>query len=1405
MSCHLCDISPERVFWHDDDVVAIMDPDPASPGHALVILRRHVATIFEATPAERAALWRAVEQVKGWLDACLSPDGYNVAVDAGAAAGQAPMHAHVHVIPRYEGDTDGPSGARHLIPAAPGAPGGPASHLTTGGDDGFERALRRALRRARRVDVVASFVRTSGVAYLREDLEGALERGAQIRVLTGDYLYITQAGALRRLLELGALGALREADDESPAGALDLRVVETASIGGRSFHPKSWRIETESEAVAWVGSSNWSRMALTGGIEWNLCVRRAHSPAAYAQIVAAFDALWRQARVVDRAWVDAYAARAASHQRPLPPEFAAVVAEPEAPATDPTAWAPLGVQPAALAALASAREQGRARALVVLATGLGKTFLAAFDARRVGADLGRTPRVLFIAHRIELLRQARQTFLRLFEGATTGFYAGSSADLGADLVFASNHKLAGAQGIRDLRASRFDYVVVDECHHATARTYRRILSAVDAGFVLGLTATPERADQAHVAGLFDDHVAFRAGIAEGIALERLVPFDYVGLKDTIAFDPIPWRSYTADRLSELAETQERMEALHEAWREHPGSRTLVFCTTISHADFVARWLTDRGLRVVACHSGEGAADREASLEALSRGELDAIASVDLFNEGIDVPLIDRVIMLRPTTSPVIFLQQLGRGLRVAPGKERLQVLDFIGNHEAFLGKVRALLSLSSSPRSLRELTEGGGEGALELGAGCRAEIELDVIDMLSRLAPDHSDNELARVYRELRDARGERPAAGELVRRGLNPRSLGVPWFEFVRDEGDLERAEHDALAAGGAWFSSLQRLPSARLLECVALEVLLEEPDLEARLDDLSARCRAALGRDDALGRGVEGFGAAMGDQAWADLWEELLVDRWRESRWYGVEQGRARVRVRVSDEEVAGALWSMAAELVDCKLAHHRRLNAHADEHGAGFVCRVIQNASGPILKLPDIPRELMPHGPTVVRLEDGGVWEFKFVKIACNVARPVGSTANALADLLRGWFGASAGKPGTAFDVRFRRAPESWWAEPLGVMAEVEDLNEIKAFPSLRAAAGEARGRAGALPATRLRLPGVSAPAFAVRACGDSMRGGAAPIRDGDWVVLEWARGEPLSEVIDRVALFETDEGGGATSYRLKRLVRGTSGDLIMASDNPARPDVEDTSGTTLIARHVATVTPEALAPRAGEVVADIAEAFGLSAQPPPGVSRVDGHLFMVVTQKGELAAANEVALEVPDRGESETAYVLTRTQGGYRYAGVGRLESGRWVIPYVDFATWRAFGAEKGGVSRDLDPKWVEAASRLVAFIEGRCEPGQIIGPAKRRCAYLGSTSKGGVRVQKEGSSRPRGVSATDLAWVLAANDRAAANPGRLDEAWVNRLRYLDGTPKGSTRYIDTGWAIALLEHAVGLGFVANGLQ
>lgn len=1180
---------PESSWIASNDLAfAIFDGFPVSPGHTLVIPKRLVATWFEASPEEQRALMELVEVVKARLDREYRPDGYNIGINVGEAGGQTVFHLHVHLIPRYRGDMDDPrGGVRHVIPWKGNYKRDPVTRLSTGGDDPFKAHLARLFGPARRIDIIAAFIQRSGLLQLQRELLDARERGVVIRLLTGDYLDITAPEALSTLL--GWVGP-----------NLSARVFETH--GRRAFHPKAWRFEWAERGVAFVGSSNLSESALNQGIEWNLRIDRDEDREGWRRLVDGFEALWLEARPLDREWVEAYARRPRQVALDVRGDIELGRAEVEPPFTMPS---PHAIQQEALAALARSRSARRGRALVVLATGLGKTWLAAFDLMAAFGEREASPRVLFLAHREELLDQAAATLGGAMSSrwpeARVDFCAGDSGAVDAELVLASVQKLGRDPWLMRVASVRWDYVVVDEVHHAVAPSYRRILDRLDAGFVLGLTATPERQDEADLLGLFDDHLAYRADLGRGISDGLLAPFAYFGLRDTADFANIPWRNrrFDPEALTRAMETEARMERLWEAWTAHTGTRTLVFCASISHAIFATDWLAARGVRIEAVHSGPGSSDRDLALAKLRCGELDALATVDLFNEGVDLPTIDRVAMLRPTESPIVFLQQLGRGLRRAPGKERVTVIDFVGNHKVFLDRIGRLVSLGANGRdAARGFLDGQ---APTLPPGCSVEIELEAIDLLKRLMPV-GRTELERTYRELRELRGARPRLGELYRLGLSPQALrvgGRGWFDLVRDEGDLSVEERATLEACGDWLRELETSPMSKCFKAIVVEVLLEHDALATgmELNALAEASHRVLARSPELMRDLDGVKELPDPrrpepEAWRRYWRKNPIAAWTSRGFFALEVsggGLHLVPRFAAPIGLEAPLAELTRELVDYRLAQYRRRSVTGAEVDARtFEARLGWSGRDPVLRVD--PAGGPGVGVVTVRV-DGVPWDFRFTATGCAEASPAsqGRRRNQLPDLLRKWFGPQAGRAelGSKGRVRFVRSPDAWWAEPVGgegegagVGAAVVDLasRRVRAYPTLRAAAGAIEGpeEASAIEATWVELGrevdwAESDEVFLVRASGDSMDGGLRPIRDGDWVALRWARGVGLGALEGKVALVQVPDPVEGFGWQLKRIVREGTG-WLLRSDNPERKSFLASAETTAIATLVDVLSPE-----------------------------------------------------------------------------------------------------------------------------------------------------------------------------------------------------------------------------------------
>jgi HKD family nuclease/diadenosine tetraphosphate (Ap4A) HIT family hydrolase len=461
-ACPFCYPTTERVFYRDSLVIGLWDGFPVTPGHALLVPIRHVPTWFEASLDERMALMRAIDAARLAIESNFGADGYNIGINNGEAAGQTVMHLHVHVIPRRRGDMQDPrGGVRHVIPekanyiqdAAPtAAPDYATSHraLFTGGtDDPLLPQLKHHLAESRSVDIAVAFTMRSGLQLLQAHFQDLLDRGGRLRIVTGDYLGATDPDALLRLLDL--------------SGRVECRVFETEGSPVRSafagaFHPKAYLFQrANGTGAAFVGSSNLSASALTTGVEWNYRVFETRDRGGWKELIQAFEFLIVSPNTtpLTAEWIDRYRVR-----RPVGRTLVFAEVTPEPPPEIPI---PHAVQREALAALDGTRADGRLAGLVVLATGLGKTWLSAFDSLA-------SKRVLFVAHREEILGQALATYRAIRPHDSMGRYTGGEKSPTAVVLFASIQTLSRQSHLDRFARDEFDYIVVDEFHHAEART-----------------------------------------------------------------------------------------------------------------------------------------------------------------------------------------------------------------------------------------------------------------------------------------------------------------------------------------------------------------------------------------------------------------------------------------------------------------------------------------------------------------------------------------------------------------------------------------------------------------------------------------------------------------------------------------------------------------------------------------------------------------------------------------------------------------------------------------------------------------------------------------------------------------------------------------------------------------------
>lgn len=798
------------------------------------------------------------------------------------------------------------------------------NQLITGGDDPFLPHLCGAINRASEVDLAVAFVKTTGLRLLLPDLHGALARdGAsysgpalvRVRVLTSDYLDVTDPEALRLLMLLQAQGA-------------QVRVYESA---GSSFHLKAYLFtqldgENGLRGTAFIGSSNISRQALQDGLEWNYRIDYPGEQG-FLEARARFDELFANPRCIPLTdmWIDQYQAR----RVPLPLAVAPGSLEQD-PAPRPTP-----VQEAALLALAETRDDGFRRGLVVLATGLGKTWLAAFDAAQIGAR-----RVLFVAHREEILNQAAATFLRIRPRARVGLYTGKITDVEIDVLCASVQTLHSNIHLERFSPQHFDYMIVDEFHHATAATYRCLLSYFAPRFLLGLTATPDRSDQSDILSLCDDNLVFTYGLFAGIDSGLLAPFHYYGIFDeSVDYTEVPWHNgrFDPEQLSNKLATLARARHALKTWRIHKQERTLAFCVSTAHADFMASQFNKAGVACAAVYSGS-TLSRADALDRLRDGRLAIVFSVDLFNEGVDLPVIDTVMMLRPTESKILFLQQLGRGLRTSPGKEKLVVLDFIGNHQSFLHKPQALFQIGSSYKQLAKFARDVAETRLKLPNGCYVNYDLQLIEFLKSLDSEGIQKE----YQALREVLGRRPSLTEFYRAGASARLLRKQygsWFELVDAMGDLAPDEQTIAVDHRAFLREVETKSTMnKSFKMVLLEAFQELRGWDAPVSTtaLAERSWQVLQRRRTLLADLPDKVRHLPDgthAAWHRYWQENPVKAWIGGNraadanvFFKVVDGAFQASFTLKPEHRAQC-ESMLQELIDYRLATYECRRAEGD----------------------------------------------------------------------------------------------------------------------------------------------------------------------------------------------------------------------------------------------------------------------------------------------------------------------------------------------------------------------------------------------------------------------------------------------------------------------------------------------
>ena len=653
----------------------------------------------------------------------------------------------------------------------------------TGHNDHLYKHIQQSIHTATSIDIIVSFLMESGVKLIQKDLEEIKDKNIPIRILTGNYLNITQPSALYLLKDI--LG-----------DKVDLRFYNDTK---RSFHAKAYIFEKDNEGEIFIGSSNLSRSAWTSGIEWNYRIDKKINSEDFKYFKTMFEDLFLNHSIIvndeelerySKTWKRPKIYSNINNKR----EDINYVYEENINSNITSMFEPRGAQIEALYELKKTRLDGNDKALVVAATGIGKTYLAAFDSREFN-------RVLFVAHREEILKQAYESFANvridkwisviadeeklvadkeeLLEYKVNdktaqeyeynmGFFMNSTKDTKKDIIFASVQSLGKEKYLNERYFDKdyFDYIVVDEFHHAVSKNYQNIINYFNPKFMLGLTATPDRLDNKDVFSICDYNTVYEATLKTAIDKGWLVPFRYYGIYDeSVNYDKVEYKNgkYNEKELEKALSINNRAELILKHYKKYKSTRALGFCTSKSHAEFMAKYFNENGVPSCAVYSsseGEYNEERSIALKKLRDEDINVIFSVDMFNEGLDIKSIDMVMFLRPTESPTVFLQQLGRGLRKDKNKKYLNVLDFIGNFK----KANLVPYLLTGESKIRESNITTIPSEEDYPEDCFIDFDFRLIDIFDRIkkATQKIEDKIVEEFFRIKEYLGHTPSRTDM-------------------------------------------------------------------------------------------------------------------------------------------------------------------------------------------------------------------------------------------------------------------------------------------------------------------------------------------------------------------------------------------------------------------------------------------------------------------------------------------------------------------------------------------------------------------------------------------------------------------------------------------------------------------
>ena len=673
------------------------------------------------------------------------------------------------------------------------------------------RGILDELRRSRSFLFSVAFVTTDALAMLKQPLLDFVAAGGTGRIVTSTYLNFNAPDALRELLALPGIEVYAHLDPK------------------RGFHSKGYVFDQDLGTTAIIGSSNLTSNALLRNREWNLRFSALPEGDIAEQLRTAVDRQIEEAVVLTHELIDAYAIEYAQR-----PQLVAAPVDgllPPASSGIPTTIVPNSMQEEALERIERLRLAGERRALVISATGTGKTILGALEVRQA-----KPRKMLFVVHREQIVDKALSEFRRVLEEPADQFgkFVAQRRDLDRRYVFATIQSISRPGALEEIEAAGFDYVMIDEVHRSGSRSYREMIDRLTPDFLLGLTATPERTDAVDVFELFDHNVAYEIRLQAALEADMLVPFHYYGVQDFQYED-----GTTVDETAQLSrlvapERVHHLLRMIETYGHKGPVRGLIFCSRVEEAPELNELLNlsavnGRRLRTEALTGAQSQQERTAVVERLEAGELDYVLTVDIFNEGIDIPSVNQVVMMRQTQSRIIFTQQLGRGLRLAEGKDHLRVIDFIGNYaNNYLIPIALFGDSSLNKDQLRRKVLGAQTAGSISGLSSVNFDEIARKKILAAITETTLDSlaNLKSAYREMQQRLGEQPWLMDFARFDtVDPVVLATArtnsYWDFLVKAKAVDTSP-TAAQRGFLAFLDHELLPGKRPHELLLLQALL-------------------------------------------------------------------------------------------------------------------------------------------------------------------------------------------------------------------------------------------------------------------------------------------------------------------------------------------------------------------------------------------------------------------------------------------------------------------------------------------------------------------------------------------------------------------------------------------------------